>query len=54
MQDLTFLINIDKAIKLRDAVIDELESWNGILPVEYEKIYYEIIYALTSLIEGMR
>lgn len=37
MQDLTFSINIDKVIKLRDAVIDELESWNDILPVEYEK-----------------
>lgn len=54
MMDLTFLINKEEAIKLRDKVIDELESWNSTLSTMDENTYYKIINALTELIERLK
>lgn len=52
--DLTFLIDREKAIQLRNQVIDELESWNNILSAEDESNYYKIIAMLNNIIENLK
>lgn len=53
MFDLTFLIDKEKAVKLKEEVIEELESWNKTLSTMDENTYYKVIAALTELIDNM-
>ena len=52
--DLTFLIDRQQAIQVRNAVIDEMESWGNLLdPPEMDK-YLLMIKQLNKVIEGLK
>lgn len=54
MFDLTFLINKEKAIQVKNMVMDELDSWNGMLAEADEDTYYKLIQALEDLIASLK
>ena len=52
--DLTFLIDRQQAIQVRNAVIDEMNSWGNLLdPPEMDK-YLLMIKQLNEVIEGLK
>ena len=52
--DLTFLIDRQQAIQVRNAVIDEMDSWGNLLdPPEMDK-YLLMIKQLNKVIDGLK
>lgn len=51
---LTFLINKEEAIQVRNAVQDEYESWNGMLDTQSTNAYMKMIQQLTQLIDNLK
>ena len=52
--DLTFLIDRQQAIQVRNAVMDEMDSWGNLLdPPEMDK-YLLMIKQLNKVIDGLK
>ena len=51
---LTFLVNKQEAIQVRNAVQDEYESWNGMLDTQSINVYMLMIQQLTQLIDNLK
>ncbi|MGM9544227.1 MAG: hypothetical protein ACI3T9_04525 [Romboutsia timonensis] len=52
--DLTFLVDKQSAIQVKNAVIDEMYSWDTLLsPTELDR-YYLMIRQLNKIIDGLK
>lgn len=51
--DLTFLIDREKAIQIRNAVIDEMYSWSNLLDPQDESKYILMIHQLNEIIDRL-
>ena len=51
--DLTFLIDKEKAIQIKNAVIDEMYSWNNLLDPIDESKYILMIHQLNEIIDRL-
>ena len=52
--DLSFLINREDAIQVKNAVIDEYYSWGNLLSPEDENKYLLMIQQLTNIIDNFK
>lgn len=51
---LTFLLDRQEAIQVRNAVQDEYESWNGMLDTQSVNAYMKMIQQLNQVIDNLK
>lgn len=51
---LTFLIDRQEAIQVRNAIQDEYESWNGMLDTQSVNAYMKMIQQLNQVIDNLK
>lgn len=51
--DLTFLIDREKAIQIKEQVVEEYLSWSGMLDPQYESKYILMIHQLNEIIDRL-
>lgn len=51
--DLTFLIDREKAIQIKEQVVDEYLSWSGMLDYQDESKYILMIHQLNEIIDRL-
>lgn len=53
MIDLRFLIDKEKAMQVKEQVVEEYMSWAGMLDKKDEEVYLQMIYQLNEIIKRL-
>lgn len=53
MIDLRFLIDREKAMQIKEQVVEEYMSWAGMLDKKDEEAYLQLIYQLNEIIKRL-